>query len=371
MGSLGLWVRSEWRNGSRALVGLTILVAFGGGITLAAFAGAGRADTAFDRFLTDVSGTLDVSSAGIQADLSVFDGAWSTLPRGRCAPRRRRRHSLSWLAVAFELNGRPSEFFLIANGPGGGSSPPPSAAHPRRPIGRRRRRGDDQRGGRTVAALERRRPDRVALVRAQTDRHLPRWRHRGGSGPTVDAEIVGIHRAADDISDNPHPFVVLSAAFHDAYADQIAHCDCSFSIAADRSDVAAVSAAIEAAVGDLPLAVHEINSDLRARIDRAVSLEVGALQIAAAVAALAAVLATAQALVRHISSGRRTALALRAIGVTRSQIVRSWILVIAPGRAARCRRSRRVRGLPLLAVSPRPGAPGRDRSRSTAWTPVR
>ena len=83
---------------------------------------------------------------------------------------------------------------------------------------------------------------------------------------------------AEDISDDPEPIVVLSTAFHDAYADQIAHCDCSFAIAADQADVAAVTAAIEGLIGDYPLAVHEINSDLRgSRVDRAVSLEVGAL----------------------------------------------------------------------------------------------
>ncbi len=43
MGRLGLWVRSEWRNGWRALVGLALLITVGGGLTLAAWAGARRA----------------------------------------------------------------------------------------------------------------------------------------------------------------------------------------------------------------------------------------------------------------------------------------------------------------------------------------
>ena len=50
MGGLGLWVRSEWRSGWRALLGLALLIALGGGVTLAALAGARRADTAIDRF---------------------------------------------------------------------------------------------------------------------------------------------------------------------------------------------------------------------------------------------------------------------------------------------------------------------------------
>ena len=331
MGSLGLWVRSEWRSGSRALIGLAILVAFGGGITLAAFAGAHRSDTAFDRFLTDISGTLEVSAAGIQGDLSVYDDAWSTwTPQIAALPGVDGVTPVSWMAVAFEVDGRPSEFFSIATGPVEGPSPPPGA---QRLEGRSAVAAEEVTINEEASRVTGLGVGDAIVLRSYAPDQIGTF--LGGDieddrGPTVDAEIVGIHRAADDISDNPHPNVVLSPAFHDAYADQIAHCDCSFSIATDHADVDAVTTAIEGVVGDYPLAVHERNSDLRARVGRAVSLEVGALQIAAAVAALAAVLATAQALVRHVSSGRSSGGALRAIGVTRSQIVRSWILIIGP-----------------------------------------
>ena len=70
MGSLGLWVRSEWRNGWRSLLGLALLIALGGGVTLAALAGARRADTAIDRFLDAVATRI-----GLTVDAGMDDDA--------------------------------------------------------------------------------------------------------------------------------------------------------------------------------------------------------------------------------------------------------------------------------------------------------
>lgn len=98
---LGLWVRSEWRRGWRSLLGLALLIAFGGGVTPAAIGVARRADSAFDRILDHVSSPVDVSAAGIESDLEVVNGAWADLT-GPIAgiPGVRGVTPVSWTAVS-------------------------------------------------------------------------------------------------------------------------------------------------------------------------------------------------------------------------------------------------------------------------------
>jgi hypothetical protein len=125
-GGLGLWVRSEWRRGWCSLLGLSLLIALGGGVTLAALGGARRADTAFDRFLDRVSSPIDVAAAGIPPDQSVYDDSWADLTDPIAdIPGVRGVTPLSWMAVAYEVDGDPSPFFSVATGPPSGDTPPP------------------------------------------------------------------------------------------------------------------------------------------------------------------------------------------------------------------------------------------------------
>ena len=149
-------------------------------------------------------------------------------------------------------------------------------------------------------------------------------------GPQVDVQVTGIHRSAEDVSDNPEGIVLLTPAFHDRYGDQIVHCDCSFWIGAPRSDADAIAAALPAVIGDYPLAVQEVDGAVRTRVDRSVALEVGALRIAALVAAIASILVISQALARHISGDGSTTPALAAIGATRPAVVRGWAIILLP-----------------------------------------
>ena len=332
-GGLGLWVRSEWRRDWRSLVGLALLIAVGGGVTLAAVGGARRADTAFDRFLDQVSSPIDVSAAGIEADLTVYGDAWTNLtePIADIAGVRGVT-PVSWMAVAYEIDGEPQQFFSIATGPPAGDSPPPGshivdgrAADPRaanevtiNEEGRRQMGVDigDQITLRSYASDQ-----YTAFIGSDIEEDR---------GPRVDVVVTGIHRSAEDISDNPEAMVLLTPAFRDRYGDQIVHCDCSFWIAASRSDADSIAAALPAVVGDYPLAVQEVDGPVRTRVDRSVALEVGALQIAALVAAIASMLVISQALARHVSGDGSTTPALAAIGATRPELVRGWTVILLP-----------------------------------------
>ncbi len=254
-GGLGLWVRSEWRRDWRSLVGLALLIAVGGGVTLAAVGGARRADTAFDRFLDRVSSPIDVSAAGIEADLTVYGDAWTDLtePIADIAGVRGVT-PVSWMAVAYEIDGEPSQFFSIATGPPAGDSPPPGshivdgrAADPRaadevtiNEEGRRQMGVDIG--------------DRITLRSYASDQYTAFIGSdiEEDRGPRVDVVVTGIHRSAEDISDNPEAMVLLTPAFHDRYGDQIVHCDCSFWIAASRSDADSIAAALPAVSRRLP-----------------------------------------------------------------------------------------------------------------------
>jgi ABC-type lipoprotein release transport system permease subunit len=330
---LGLWVRSEWRSGWRSLVGLGLLIAIGGGVTSAAFGGARRADTAFDRFLDQVSSPIDVSAAGIEADLSVYGDAWTNLtePIADIAGVRGVT-PVSWMAVAYEVDGRPSQFFSIATGPPAGDSPPPGSHI----IDGRM--ADPHVADEVTINEEGRRQmgvdigDRITLRSYASDQYTAFIGSdiEEDRGPRVDVVVTGIHRSAEDISDNPEAMVLLTPAFHDRYGDQIVHCDCSFWIAASRSDADGIAAALPAVIDDYPLAVQEVDGPVRIRVDRSVALEVGALQIAAVVAAVASILVISQALARHVGGNGSTTPALAAIGATRPQIVRGWTVILLP-----------------------------------------
>ena len=332
-GGLGLWVRSEWRRGWRSLLGLALLIAVGGGVTLAAFGGARRADTAFDRFLGRVSSPVDVSAAGNEFDLDAMNGAWGNLSEPIAGISGVRGVTpVSWMGVAYEVDGEPVQFFSIATGAPTGDAPPPGshivdgrAADPLAPDEVTINEEAQQQMGVDVG-------DRITLRSYASDQFTAFIGSAAEKdrGPKVDVQVTGIHRSAEDISDNPEGIVLLTPAFHDRYRDQIVHCDCSFWIAASRSDANAVAAALPAVIGDYPLAVQEVDRPVRTRVDRSVALEVGALRIAALVAAIASMLVVSQALARHVSGDGSTTPALAAIGATRPAVVRGWALILLP-----------------------------------------
>jgi ABC-type lipoprotein release transport system permease subunit len=332
-GGLGLWVRSEWRHGWRSLLGLSLLVALGGGVTLAALGGARRADTAFDRFLDRVSSPVDVSAAGIEADLGVYADAWADLTEPIADIARVRGVTpVSWMAVAYEVDGEPSPFFSIATGRPAGDSPPPGAH-----VIEGRAADADASDEVTINEEGQRQMgvdvgERITLRSYASDQFGAFIGNdiEEDRGPRVEVVVTGIHRSAEDISDNPEAMVLLTPGFHDRYGDEIVHCDCSFWIAASRSDADAIAAALPAVIGDYPLAVQEVDGPVRTRVDRSVALEVGALQIAALVAAIASMLVISQALARHVGGDGSTVQGLAAIGATRPQVVRGWTVVLLP-----------------------------------------
>ena len=227
---------------------------------------------------------------------------------------------------------RPEQFFSIATGPPSGDGPPPGSTIVEG------RAADPQSADEVTINEEAQRQtgvavgDRITLRSYASDQFAAFIGNaiEEDRGPQVEVQVTGIHRSAEDVSDNPEGIVLLTPAFHDRYSDQVIHCDCSFWIGAQRSDADAIAAALPAVIGDYPLAVQEVDDAVRTRVDRSVALEVGALRIAALVAAIVSILVISQALARHISGDGSTTPALAAIGATRPAVVRGWAFILLP-----------------------------------------
>src|SRR5262245_52645082 len=122
MAGLWSWIGAEWRRSWRALTALTLIVAFGGAITIAAIAGARRADGAFDEFLDQTSAPLDVSIAGSDVDLSNMSGASSLAADMAKIPGVDGVTPVVWMGVGAAANGVTTSPFSTAWLPGVGSS---------------------------------------------------------------------------------------------------------------------------------------------------------------------------------------------------------------------------------------------------------
>jgi ABC-type lipoprotein release transport system permease subunit len=314
------------------LVALTLLVAFGGAITIASIAGARRADSAFDGFLDQTSAPLSVTLAGETDNLSLYDGAPALAHDMAAVPGVEGVMPVSWMGVATEANGVTTWAFAIATLGGVGDRPPAGGV----PV-----------HGRMTDPS---RPDEVAINETAADYFgvevgdevtlnsyaadqvdaMVTGAPAPFRGPEVTARVAGVIRTAEDVSDNSEPIVYLTHAFHTTYGDGIAKCDCSFWIRTAPEDVATVSAALPSVFGDYPLVVEPVDSVLSARVEDAVGLEVGALRIAGAIGSLASALVVAQALVRHISGSRAGSATLVALGARRRDIVGAWVLNLLP-----------------------------------------
>src|SRR4029453_3366177 len=111
MAGLWGWGASEWRRSWRSLTLPALLVTFGGAITIAAIAGARRADSAFDRFLEQTSAPLAVGLSGQDDDLVTLDGASALAPDMAAIPGVEGVTPTAWMGVAAEANGFTMDAF--------------------------------------------------------------------------------------------------------------------------------------------------------------------------------------------------------------------------------------------------------------------
>ena len=131
MGAVRFWVLAEWRQRWLALLALAVLVALAGGVAMALWAGARRADTAFERFQLATGSPNLTAQLRLSADLSAFDpevftGAGRAVTDVAGVPGVERASSEVWWAAIpeSEISSEAPEAFLTGMYTSNGTPPP-------------------------------------------------------------------------------------------------------------------------------------------------------------------------------------------------------------------------------------------------------
>ena len=347
--SLWPWVRGEWRRSRTSLAGVALLIALGGGITLAAFAGARRADSALDRRIEAEGWTVN-ATIGTLVTLEEMDGVVDDLlPQVAEIPGVRGAAALTWAGVGLEIDGAPGFFFSGVRGEAIGEGPSETIVSGRDadPTDAHEVTINEEAAAEAGVGVG----DTVTLRSYASDQVTEFFEGNGASdnGPRVEAEVVGIFRTLEDIATQPEARVTLTPGFLDLYGDQIVACTCAIVANVPIDELEPVAADIAALVDDASMVVGTI-AEQSTILDQAVAVEVGALLIAAAVCAVASIVVMLQAVARQTASRRSDAVSLNAIGATRADRVVAWTAVLAPEHGGWHDRRRRCRVRAVTAL---------------------
>ena len=221
--------RSEWRRRAGSLALLALLVTLAGGATIAAAAGARRADSAFQRFV-DATGEPDVEADGFESP-----AAWTPESGDAAAPAFAEASALAGVvggqrqvavAVAATAEADPFSFALAEQGgdallsfmvEGRMFDPDEPAEVVVNESG--------------AAAFGVGVGDRLQLTTVgwdQLDTYLEQNAAASveRNGPRIEATVVGINRNAVEVAQQDDPFIFLGPAFVERYGDEVIHCTC-------------------------------------------------------------------------------------------------------------------------------------------------
>jgi FtsX-like permease family len=354
MGVLWMRARAQLRGRARANLFLALLVGLAGALVLAAAAGARRSEAALPRFLA-ANRTVDASV------IVVSSGPTGEEALRRVAPLPEVRQAFrltGWEAGALILGGadpaEPSgwhrQLGTVALDPGG------SVAFGR-PIMVAGRLPDERRP--EEAAIDEELAARRGLGVGSTYRVRPfttdqlaaagEGRAVTPKGPVVDLRVVGVVRYPRDlvpvIADQQNLRVntgdlYLTSAWWRRYGPDVANYGIGLAVRLHhgQADLPRLQASLRRLYGREALAegVDGSNGDkaVTAGTRRAIRLESGALAVFALLAALAALLLVGQTLGRQVQAEAAESPILRALGMTRAQLVGVAVVRAAPIAAA-------------------------------------
>ena len=333
MAALSLWVRRTWTRRWLGLLGLGLLIAVVGGITLAVTAGARRTASAFDRLQARSNApTIQVELA--QTDQATPDGYADLPTAATLAEQIDRVPGVNGVAVATFIGAAPehSDTYFAA----GVAASRGEAPHDRLLAGRLP--GRDQ-------------PDEVVInepavaawhtglgqtLRIHTLAHDQMATFVGEesedpSGPVIDAKVVGISRGAEDISDLPEPIFFAGPAFLQRWGAQIAEVTGVALVNADRHRIDEVVQSLNERLDPRLVASPAVDrDDFASRIRDTIDVEVAVLTVFAVAAALAGLIVVSQALARTLGDHGPEQERLGALGMTRSQATMGMMGALAP-----------------------------------------
>jgi hypothetical protein len=316
-----------------ALVGLAVLVAFAGGVTLGVATGARRAATAVDRWKSAANWQeLEVELAlPDEADLGEVQlpSAESLADEIAAVPGVRGVNVFSWIGATPDPDGF---FFAAAQGAERGAAPGNPVVRGRLPDP-----ADPDEVVVNEAALEEWGVD-VGDTMALHTLAPHQWNQFLGlepydpEGPLIDVRVVGMIRDLESITDRPEAFLITSPAFLDRWSSEVISVTGIGAVNADPARVDDIVAALGAVGGGL-FEAGVVDEDYASRISDTIDVEVTALWAFAAAAAVAGLVIVGQAMLRHVARGAEEQRALAAMGIGPRQQAIGSLLAVAPALA--------------------------------------
>ena len=331
MSAIRVWVHSEWRRGWRELVVLGLIMALAGGVTMAAAAGARRADTAIDRFQR-ATNEPRVELELVTSDLEELQELVPRLPpASELADRIASVEGVDGVTLWNFVAARPEPddpYFNAGLAAQRGQAPTDLLID-----GRRFDLEDpyevmvDESGARKWGGV-----GSVVSVNTLAPSQLPVMagiESGEPAGPTIELRVVGVMRDIEAITDVPEPVLAMTPAFVEAFADDVAMIPGVVQIATRTERIEALLGDIGAAAGE-HFEAHVQDEDYAGRADEAVSVEVAAMWAFALAAAVAGLLIVYLAISRrnaHVAVDRSTR---RALGFTRRLELAASVVWAAP-----------------------------------------
>ena len=330
MAALGIRFRAELRSRWRAWLALGLLAAVAGGLLVAMAAASRRTATAFDRFLASANAADVYVATGIAFGEKTLDlDRVARLPQVAASERR--------LLLAYIARSRTGRS-LYNQGPGSLEVQVPSdgrrVATVDRPKLLQGRLPDPSRPNEALADSRSIRYMGLELGDATTMRFASRravwgdepWRltsdpRKTNVGPLVRVRIVGV--AAHWKSDVDAGYLHLTPAFYRAYGGRRLGSwmeESLIRLEGGQTDLPEFKAALDRLAGTSNYGLFEPSASLP-RVQRSIDLQAQALLLLTAFGAAAGLLLVGQALVRQAQLEAAAHPTLRALGMTRAQLV--------------------------------------------------
>jgi hypothetical protein len=322
--------RAELRSRWRAWLLLALGAGVAGGILVAMAAASQRTATAFDRFLVAVNAADAYVARGIAVgqESLEFDRI-ADLPQVAASERR-----LLLAVIARGRSGRP----LYPEGPGALEVQVPSDGHRVAKIDRQKlvngRRPDPARPHEVLADTKSIRHLGIRLGDGITMRFISRRALWSGKhfrmssdpravrvGPLARLRIVGV--AADWHSDVDAGYLYLTPAFYRAYGGRRLGSwleELLVRLKRGEADLPAFRAEVQRIAGRRNFFLFDPNDTLP-KVERSIDLQAQALRLLSALGAAAVLLLVSQALYRQASIESASHPTLRALGMTRAQLM--------------------------------------------------
>jgi FtsX-like permease family len=324
MAAIWLTARAEWRQRWRSLLVLTLLAGLAGGVTLAAFTGSRRADTAFSRLEEhQLTPNVHVATDGPPDPEHVRQAA--TWPGVEVA-----MHQVILMVAPADKGMLAGRDTIAASVPfAAGERPPDFSIVEGRAF-------DERRVDELVVneamrdEIDAEIGDRLSLV-SLTPEQVESSEVEGAlpppAGPTQDVTLVGVMRTAEDVSDAPDPVLFVTPAYYERHGEAIGRVE-GLGLRVDEDRLPELAGRIRSLLGDD--AEIDPPDDFTARIEDGLAVNVNGLRAFALAAAIAGLVALGQAFVRQADTMSEQNQARRALGMTSPQLIAAGVTAAMP-----------------------------------------